>query len=140
MLQLISVHFPKAAGSALRHAYEIAFGAERVLRDYNNDPVDPTALINIHPLRYEKTKPTSLNGHAVVHGHFHIGRYNHIKDSARVVVLRNPVENLVSIYCYWDLLRQRGDAGGHPLYQYFVEANLSIVKFATIPAIRDLMT
>jgi hypothetical protein len=71
--KLISVHFPKAAGTSLLRAYEAAFGPESVLGDYANDPVDPCSLINLHPSRYEETKPNSLGNHRAVHGHFHMG-------------------------------------------------------------------
>jgi hypothetical protein len=137
---LISVHFPKAAGSSLRHAYETALGAERILQDYNNDPVNPSALINIHPIRYEETKPTTLGEYTIVHGHFHAGRYNRINGAARVVALRDPVDNLISIYYYWDSLRQNKSTDGHSLFKYFSQSKLSLLEFATIPLIRDLMS
>src|SRR5436190_18434785 len=85
---LISVHFPKAAGSSVVKAYETAFGANRVLRDDENDPLDPCGIMYLDPARYEHMKPTSLGEYAVIHGHFHVGRYDRIPDVLRVVVIR----------------------------------------------------
>ena len=138
--KLISVHFPKAAGTSLASAYAAALGADRVLRDYGEDPVDPCALINLHPFRYEETKPTSLGLFTAVHGHFHIRRYDRISDAVRVVVLREPVDNLISIYYFWDALRRGRQYSGHSLYKYFCESQLGLIDLATIPALRKLMS
>ena len=137
---LISVHFPKAAGSSLVSAYESAFGGDRVLRDYAHDPVDPCGLINLHPDCYEAAKPASIAPYKAVHGHFHIGRYDRIRNSVRVVVLREPVENFVSIYYFWDYLRRQGQTVGHGLYHYFCNSELTLLQLATVPALRNLMT
>ena len=139
MPTLISVHFPKAAGSSLARAYAAAFGDDRVCQDYENDPVDPCARMYLDPARYEALKPTSLGRHAVVHGHFHVNRYARVRDAVRTVVLREPVENLISIYYYFDALR-RGLAPGHGLYQYFCHAGLGLLGFAAMPAIRRMMS
>lgn len=134
---LISVHFPKGAGSSLRSVYDDAFGPECVLGDYSHDPIDPCGLINVHPERYESTKPDSLGPYAAVHGHFHVGRYDRVKNAARVVALREPVDNLISIYFFWDSLR-RASATGHGVFQHFCETNLSLLELATVPALRYL--
>jgi hypothetical protein len=140
--KLISLHFPKAAGSSLVLAYEAALGADRVLQDYDSDPMDPCGLINLHPVRYEETKPTSLGLHAAVHGHFHIGRYDRIRDAVRVVCLREPVDNLISIYHYWDYIgRKEGHIEGrHCVYRYFCRSEMNLLEFATIPSVRNLMS
>jgi hypothetical protein len=139
---LISMHFPKAAGSSLVLAYESALGADRVLRDYGNDPLDPCGLINLHPARYSATKPTSLGPYKAVHGHFHIGRYDRIRDAVRVVSLREPVDNLLSIYYYWDYVgRQQGHVEGrHCLYRYFCRSDIGLLEFATMPSLQNLMS
>ena len=127
--KLISVHFPKAAGSSLIKAYENAFGPDYVCRDDENDPLDPCGIINLDPARYEKTKPTSLGHYAVAHG-------------LRVVALREPVDNVISFYYYWRLIADRADPGykGHGLYRHFCDAQPSLFEFAAIPSIRYLMT
>jgi hypothetical protein len=140
--KLISVHFPKAAGSSLVRAYETAFGCERVLTDYDNsDPMDPCGAMYLDPERYDKMKPTSLDYHLVVHGHFHIGRYDRISNARRVVVLREPVENLISIYYYWSFLHHKGRRyESHCLYRYFCKTRPSLLEFAAIPSVRYLMS
>ena len=140
--KVISVHFPKAAGSSLVKAYETAFGPDRVLRDDENDPLDPCGTMYLDPARYEQMKPASVGEYAAIHGHFHIGRYDRIPDALRVVVLREPIDNVISIYYYWKLICRRGDPGykGHCLYRYFCEAQPSLLEFAEIPAIRCIMT
>jgi hypothetical protein len=140
LAKLISLHFPKAGGSSLLIAYETALGANNVLRDVENDPADPCGMINLHPARYEATKPTSLEPYAAVHGHFHIGRYDRIRDAVRVVCLREPVENLISIYYFWQYCRQnRLGEGWHGLYQYYCRSGMDILEFATIPLLQNLM-
>jgi hypothetical protein len=140
--KLISVHFPKAAGSSLVKAYETAFGPDRVLRDDENDPLDLCGTMYLDPARYERMKPASVGEYAAIHGHFHIGRYDRIPDAMRVVVLREPIDNVISFYYYWKLICRRGDPGykGHCLYQYFCRAQPGLLEFAEIPAIRHMMT
>ena len=138
--KLISVHFPKAAGSSLANVYEAALGAGRLLRDYAHDPVDPCALMYLDPVRYEQNKPVSLDPYAAVHGHFHISRYDRLAGAVRVTVLREPVENFISIYYFWDHLRRQGRTDGHALYQYFCSSQLTLLELASIPALRTLMT
>ncbi len=121
----------------MRSVYEDAFGPECVLGDYSHDPVDPCGLINVHPERYESMKPDSLGPYAAVHGHFHVGRYDRIENAVRVVALREPVDNLISIYFFWDSLR-RASATGHGVFQHFCEANLSLLELATVPSLRYL--
>jgi len=132
LTKLISVHLPKAAGTSLVKVYETAFGGERVLPDYDtSDPMDPCGVMYLDPDRYEMMKPTTLGDHVVVHGHFHIGRYDRISDAKRIVVLREPVENLISIYYYWDFLRRKARRyRGHCLYAYFCKTQPTLIEFA----------
>jgi hypothetical protein len=140
-VKLISVHFPKAAGTSLHSAYEATFGADRVLRDYAHDPVNPNGDMYADPARYEAEEPITLGEYAVVHGHFHVNRYAWIRDAARVVVLREPVDNLISIYFFWDRMRRNDDGKrGHGIFRYFCEQNLDLVRTAVLPALRYLMT
>jgi hypothetical protein len=123
-------------------AYESAVGAARVLRDDEHDPLDPCGIVNLDPARYEQIKPTSLGAHAIVHGHFNINRYERIPGAFRVVMLREPVQNVMSIYYYWRGICRKGDPKyrGHCLYRYFCRTQPSLLEFAALPAIRWLMT
>jgi hypothetical protein len=139
MLTLISVHFPKAGGSALRHVFADAIGASRLLNDYHDDPADPATPRWIHPHWYMAHRPTSIAPFGGVHGHFPIVKYDLIADALRVVMLREPVENVISIYYYWKHLAEQ-PYEGHGVFKFFKTTGLTLLETAAIPALRRLMS
>jgi hypothetical protein len=58
----------------------------------------------------------------------------------RVVALREPVKNLISNYFYWHHLQSDSNFIGHCLYRYFCDTQPDLIQFATIPALRELMS
>ena len=139
MLALISVHFPKAGGAALRRVFTEAIGESRLLADYGDDPADPASPRWIHPDWYMAHRPTSITPFVAVHGHFPIVKYDLIGDGLRVVLLREPVENVISIYYFWKhLAAQPFEA--HGVFSFFKTQGLTLLETAAIPALRRLMS
>jgi hypothetical protein len=112
-----------------------AFGEDRVLMDYDDPPGNPSANFIIDPLGWEEHRPTILEDHIqVVHGHFRPEKYDLVKDAFRMTILRHPVDNLISIYCYWKKIPPQPNA----VHQYFLTNNLDVLGLARLPIIRNL--
>src|SRR5882757_7508321 len=107
MLELISLHVPKCAGSALLEALKGIYGEENFYLDYEDQVIRPASPVNMDPegyVRYFKTlREQKLAGKRVVHGHFYLPKYADLKDALRITVLRDPVDRLISHYFYWKI-------------------------------------
>jgi hypothetical protein len=136
---LISVHFPKASGSSFRVALEAAFGQSAVLGSYDCDPLDPANPMWIDPDWFLRHRPCDVKPFGVVHGHLPIVKYELLPSAYRVVMLREPIENLISIYYYWRHLISTGYRG-HALFEFVKAQRLSLLEVAEMPAIRNLMS
>jgi hypothetical protein len=136
--RLISVHTPKSSGISLRTALHAAFGSRRVLLDYAHDPVDP-ATPTPHAIA-ASIDLRRLRGVRAVHGHFPIQKYDGVSGCVRAVLLREPVDNLISIYYFWTHLIEAGHLEGHALFRSFVAERPSILDFARHPTFRHLLT
>jgi hypothetical protein len=135
---LISVHVPKAGGSSIGRAFAKAFGESLLLTD-NDDPADPTNPRWIHPEWYLARRPRSIAPYRVVHGHFPAFKYDLLPEALRVALLRDPVENLISIYYYWKHLCETAYQG-HAIFHLFKSQRLTLLETAAIPALRALMS
>lgn len=135
---IISVHTPKVAGTSFQHQLQRAFGEEKVLFDYRDDPVDVLCRMNIDPQYFERNPIHSIAPYKVVHGHFHVAKYSYLENSRRITFLRHPVDNVFSIYRYWKS-HQESDLDG-PIFKYFKRNNCSLEELAMIPKIRYLYT
>jgi hypothetical protein len=136
---LISVHFPKASGSSFRVALEAAFGQSVVLGSYDCDPLDPANPLWIDPEWFLRHRPRDVKPFAVVHGHLPIVKYELLPSAYRVVMLREPVENLISIYYYWKHLISTGYRA-HALFEFVKDHRLSLLEVAEMPNMRRLMS
>src|ERR1700722_7843018 len=136
---LISVHFPKASGSSFRLALEAAFGHPAVLRSYDCDPLDPANPMWIYPHWFSRHRPRDVKPFAVVHGHLPIVKYELLPSAYRVVMLREPVENLISIYYFWKHLISIGYRA-HALFEFVKDQRLSLLEVAEMPSMRRLMS
>ena len=137
-VEIISVHFPKAAGSSLKKSFLAAYGQEGVYFDYEDDPKDPTCqyYIDSDGCRDEASKISERPGVKVIHGHFHPSKYDQIKNAKRITFLRHPIDNLISTYFFWKKL----EGPGHALFNYFHDNHLTLIELAKLPAIRYLMS
>lgn len=138
-LTLISVHFPKSGGTALRRVLADVMGESRLLLDYSDDPLDPATPRWIHPEWYLAHRPKSIEPFAAVHGHFPIAKYDLVGDAVRVVLLREPVENLISIFYFWKHLAGQ-PYEGHAVFNFFKQNDLTLLETASIPSMRRLMS
>jgi len=136
--RLISVHTPKSSGISLRHVLARAFGSRRVLFDYVHDPVDPATPAACDLVRH--ADPRRLRSVRAIHGHFPIQKYDALENCVRAVLLREPVDNVISIYFYWLHLIESGHLDGHALFQAFAAERPGIVDFARYPAFRHLLS
>lgn len=136
---LISVHFPKASGSSFRAALVAAFGQSAVLGSYDCDPLDPANPMWTCPDWFLRRRPLEVRPYTVVHGHLPITKYDLLPSAYRVVVLREPVENLVSIYYYWKSLFDT-EFTAHAIFEFVRKQRLSLLEVAEIPCMRHLMS
>ena len=137
---LVSVHVPKCAGTSLRLALEQAYGRDRVHLDYDDRLGYPTSPINLDPVGFFRNAQESgypfLAGKDAVHGHFHIHKYNSLKNAMRITFVREPISRMLSHYYYW----KAAPADDHPLRNYVSEKNLTIFQFANLPYIKNFYT
>jgi hypothetical protein len=116
-LELVSIHFPKAAGSSLRGALARHFGDGLTL-DYEHDPVNPDHLLSAPPALPDHTR--------AVHGHFRADRYAAYRRACHVTFLREPVANLISIYYFW----RKFPPAGSPTHDRFLDERPTVLDFA----------
>jgi hypothetical protein len=132
---LISIHFPKAAGSSFSAALVAAFGEPAVHRPphYDCDPLDPANPLWVCPNWFLRRRPHAVKPYSVVHGHQPIVRYDLLPSAYRVVILREPVDNLISIYYYWKTLFDT-EFAGHSVFEFVKKERLSLLEVAEIPS------
>lgn len=136
MVELISVHVPKCAGTSFLESLTEAYGPDRVLRDYGDRPIDPTSPMNLDPEGFfsqaRRSAAERLAPYSVVHGHFNLRKYDGVR-ALRATFLREPIDRLISHYYYW----QNTPPNGHTLHQYVLTQALSLIEFARLPMIRS---
>lgn len=135
MIPLVSIHLPKAAGTTLLALYRDIMGADRVLMDYEDDPGNPASAFHLDPDAWLNRRPQKLaDGIKVIHGHFHASKYDLLPEAFRLTFMRHPVDNLISIYCYWRKIPPQPSC----LHQYFLKEGLDVVGLARLPLLRYL--
>jgi hypothetical protein len=142
VVDVISIHIPKTAGTSFRRALEHAYPAGAVLGDYQDHLDDPRHPFHTDPPAWEAAAAAFVRniepGVRVVHGHFSAVKYRQAFPSARWITwLRHPVARLVSHYYFWKTFPIAA-APLHPLLPPIQDGRLSLVEFAEIPVIRDL--
>ena len=117
MVELISTHIPKTAGTSFKRTLTDVYG-------------DQLSLI------YRTVHNTS--DPRAIHGHFPTKRYKAKYPEAKTVVwLRNPVDRTVSHYNYWLLDPPKRISKTR---EYVIRNQLSLVEFAKLPNIRNVIT
>ena len=122
-LELIYVHFPKAAGTSLAHALRIHYG-DALVADFGHLP----------PSDWSRDPPDLADGVRAVHGHFHADRYAAYAGAFRFTFLREPVDNLISIFYFWRTF----PPSGYPAHERFLSEQPTIFEFAEYPEIQRL--
>ncbi|MCA1711295.1 MAG: hypothetical protein LC789_06505 [Actinobacteria bacterium] len=131
---LVSVHFPKAGGTATKNLLAAAYG-EALLLDYTDPAGDPTSTRHVDPDRFFRQPQPLPAGVGAVHGHFHPLKYGEL-DAAWVTVLRHPVDTIISLYWFWRAMT----VDDNPLHHYFLRAQLTVEELARLPLLRRLMS
>lgn len=135
MNKIISIHVPKAGGTSTLTTLKQAYGDDHVLEDYGSDPGNPISPCNLDPEGWLAYRPINIPENIiVVHGHFKAQKYDLVKDAFRFTMLRHPLDNVISIYCYWRAIPPQPSA----LHQYFCMQNMTVIEFAKLPLIRNL--
>lgn len=137
-VKVISIHFPKAAGSSLRDALVAAYGEAAVYFDYADDPADPCSPYSLDPVgcRRKTREARFAPVVRVIHGHFHPSKYQHLEGVRRITFLRHPVDNLISIYFFWKSYKGKG----HCLFDYFRDNDMTLLDMACLPTHRYLLS
>ena len=124
MVELISVHIPKTAGTAFRHVLTDIYGINGVLGDYPPDRI------------YQPQNPISHNIKAI-HGHFEPSKYcNYFPEAKRIVWLRHPIFRLISEYFFAKTIKDRNNV----IHVQLLDKNLNILEFARIPQMQNFLT
>jgi len=114
MVELVSLHIPKTAGSAFKSMLQNIY-QECLFLDYEN------ATADVQKVR-------------AIHGHIPANKYAEICPHAKYVMwMRNPVERIISYYYFW----MRTAPHGNPNHDYVVNNQLSLIEFAQFPPIRN---
>ncbi len=120
----ISVHFPKAAGTALWRQFASALGDDLLLV-WDQDPL---AFGSVESKPFPDRK-------RLVHGHFHPATYlDH--NAYMFTFLRHPIQNAISIYYFWKTVPNPGKG----ILDRFHTEKPSIETFAAYKGIRTLMS
>ncbi|MEM8805756.1 MAG: sulfotransferase family 2 domain-containing protein [Cyanobacteria bacterium P01_G01_bin.38] len=125
MVEIVSVHIPKTAGSAFGTLFlQKIYSKNQIYSDYNFASIQDS-LHEISP----QTK--------VVHGHFHANKYSSSFPKAKMIVwLRNPVERLISHYFFWmNQENFQDDPGG--LHAAFIKQKPSFYDFCHLNRIKN---
>jgi hypothetical protein len=123
--RFVSIHFPKAAGNSLATQFKTLLG-DQIAFDYDHAPLTLAA--------HERGDfPASKRA---VHGHFRPQRYQSA-DAYRITFLREPVENLISIFFYWKTLPDVGVVAAHTR---FLKEQPDVFEFAAYPGLNRLMS
>jgi len=112
--KVVIVHFPKAGGASLLTQLR-ALLPDRLAMDYDHDPLIDSGR-DILPFP---------EGKHIVHGHFRPQRYAS-PQALMTTFLREPVENLISIYFFWRNLADQGN----PVHGRFLREKPDIFAFA----------
>lgn len=114
-MEIISVHWPKTAGSTFKEILLQVYGADQVILDYK--PKWHNVL---------NTPPEAR----VIHGHFSADKYSgYFSDAKRIIWLRHPILRAISLYYYWKS-RPLHIKEKHPdVYKILFTDNLSCLEF-----------
>jgi hypothetical protein len=141
-IELVSVHIPKTAGTSFRDILIRIYGANTLVWDYDDTPLDPAAPYNAARNTWsvmargfvEKIAPDMR----AIHGHFPLRKYEgYFPHAKRIAWVRHPIDRLLSHFFMW---RTRDDWPNHTLQRRVRETQMDLTEFAAIPLMRNVMT
>lgn len=128
MVDIISVHVQKTAGTAFGKVLQQVYGSERILFDYEHAD-QPADFV----LQQGLIKPEIQ----VIHGHFPARKYRELFPDARFVVwLRNPIYRFISAYFF---LKNYKDNFFSETHRYIVQENLNPLEVAELPEMQNIV-
>jgi hypothetical protein len=129
MVDIVSIHIPKTAGSTFgKIILPKVYTQQGIFQDYFLPLEDCLKSIS------EKCK--------VVHGHFNAQKYSHVFPNAKLITwLRNPITRLISHYFYWmnSPVWEKSDPA-HDLRRSVVESKMKFEEFIEIPDLKNVLS
>lgn len=132
MIELISIHIPKTAGSSFFQLLKKVYGREKILKVYGMRGIPENLELSIFP-------EDDVRQARVVHGHF---CYTQMKafieeNQLRMITwLRDPVDRVISNY-YYSMFRIRE---GKAKPEKEGHKHFSLLEYANIPSSRNMMS
>ena len=124
MVELLSVHIPKTAGTAFLHTLTDVYGINSVIGDYPPDKI----------YQPDSKDTSSIK---VIHGHFLPSKYQgYYPQAKRIVWLRHPIFRLISEYFFAKTIQDHKNV----IHAQLLNNNLNILEFAQIPDMRNFLT
>jgi hypothetical protein len=119
-MKVMSVHYPKAGGTSLRTAFDVAKDETTIIALYDDDPVDPDSVSNYNPVlaALEGKNLVSQYSDVIIHGHFSPRKFKNVDFDIRISIIRQPVEWLISLHNFWSKVAQDGKSG-HKIFERF---------------------
>ncbi|MGD1808712.1 glycosyltransferase [Dapis sp. BLCC M126] len=116
-VELISVHVPKAAGTAFRQVLLQVYGTQGVLTDKTN--------------MFEDNMPATIHWQTkVIEGHFRAGKYDKLFPNAqRITWLREPIRRLISDYCFRHISNPTKDYLNKEGLLKFAQSNSNLMTY-----------
>ena len=116
-VELISVHVPKAAGTAFRQVLLQVYGTQGVLTDKTN--------------MFEDNMPATIHWQTkVIEGHFRAGKYDKLFPNAyRITWLREPIHRLISDYCFRHMSNPTQDHLNKESLLKFAQGNSNLMAY-----------
>lgn len=123
MVEVISVHMPKTAGTAFRHILYDVYEKAELLEDYPPDRM------------FDPNNSQVASSVKIVHGHFQPAtKYDQaFPDAMKIVWLRHPIFRLISEYFFAKTINDKNN----PIHVELVEKDLSLLEFAQLPTMRN---
>ncbi|HKQ37085.1 MAG TPA: sulfotransferase family 2 domain-containing protein [Verrucomicrobiae bacterium] len=137
MIELISVHIPKCAGTSFSTVLHKIYG-DRLLGDQVDQPMDPEMPFqkNFTAWKEEQDRKPPPPAIRAIHGHFWAGKYDRQAPKAkRITWLRHPIKRLLSHYYFWLSKPELP----HSLHKHVIQNKLSLIEFAQLPQLQNLL-
>jgi hypothetical protein len=136
---IVSLHFPKTAGTSFARSLEEHFGGA-FLRDYADLPINAPALErNRHAVQAcLENERKDFSNVECIHGHFLPLKYLLLgvrREVKFITWMREPVERLASHYGYW--LNSYNPSTAPSLHRRVVEEKWSLERFCLGPELQN---
>jgi hypothetical protein len=137
-MDVISIHVPKTAGSTFGKLLATIYGAERVVLDYDDLPMNPLSRYNVDREGWKSSAAAEIGSigpdFRAIHGHFPVEKYQEaFPEARRIAWVRHPAFWVISLYYFW----KNVPTTTHPLVQRLHAENISLDEFAQDPTVRN---